>query len=888
MHSHREDRSRGWLAFAVAAIISPALLAQPYGLQVENLTNPLGIDVLAPRLSWKIDGAMQMAYELRAATSVDGLEIADLWDTGKVNSGRSNNVNYGGTSPGSRQRVYWQVRVWTDLDPSAPSAWSAPAFWEMGLLNQSDWSAQWIGYTKIAGTVVYQRVFSIASGPVQSARLYISGLGMYSVTINGQPASDDVLTPGDTLQRVRLEYATLDVTGLLAQGSNTLTVQLGNGPYSAVYPAGRYVVSTGGNNPNGTELRAQLEIATPSGTQTIGTDGTWSTIIGPTTTSTWWGGEDYDARRQPNLFFPTQITAAPFPGASLSWRGAPGVQVMEQVHTAAITQPGPGVYVFDMGLNFAGWFQLQVAGSMGTRVTMRIGEILNPDGTVSQTTTGSPIFDTYTLSGNGVETWHPTFAYHGFRYLQVTGLPAPPANDTITGFVLRGANEPAGSFSSSNSLLNQIHAMINRSIQSNMMAIFTDCPDREKRGWLGDTAVVLGSITRNYDVAAYLRNVSRNMADSQTAEGLVPTFVPAFYRFTGPLGDDPNWGNAIALIPWHLYQTYGDVETLRTYYPNMRRYLDYLSGNANGYILSTGLGDWEWPTRVTPDPSVAPGVTSTYGYYRLALTLSRIAAVLGHYDDAANDAALAASIGDSFNAHFLDRTNHTYLNGQQAADALALDMGIVPEDQRQAVLDHLVAGIRSAGNHATVGIIGLQALLRVLAAAGRDDVIYDIATQTTYPSYGYEVVNGATSLTETWEMDPSASFNHMMFGSIDEWFTSGLAGIQQAPDSTGYASLVIKPAILDGLTEVHGTYQTPQGLVSSKWTRDARGLVRLSIAIPGNTTAAIWVPAAGSSVRHRRPEAPPAPRRETGYAVYNIGPGTYNFVIPALPSGLPR
>lgn len=748
---------------------------------------------------------MQLAYQVRAAGSADLLDAgnAGLWDSGMVDSSSSNNVLYGGPALVSRQRVFWQVRVWTDSDPSAPSAWSPPAFWEMGLLNGSDWSAQWISLS--SGPPVFVHQF-IVSGPVQSARLYIAGLGVYEARINGQAVSEDVLAPGNALYWIRVEYATYDVTSLLVSGGNTIAVELGNGTYNMVQPVGRYAdIVTGASFMP--VLKAQLEITYPGGVQAEATNADWRAALAPTTTLTWWGGEDYDARRLPQGWdlpgadISAWAQANPLPAAAanfnLTWRGAPGVRISESVAPVAITQPRPDVYVFDMGVNFAGWFQLQVSGPAGTKVTTWIGEILNPDGTVSQTTTGSPIFDTYTLSGNGVETWHPKFAYHGFRYLQLTGLPAPPTLETIAGFVLRGANEPAGSFSSSNTLLNRIHAIINRAIQSNMMSIFTDCPDREKLGWLGDTSVMFGSIVRNYDVAAFSRNVVRNMADSQTQQGLVPDFVPAYEIYGGAFGDDPNWGNAMILIPWGLYETYGDIETMRTYYANMQLYMNYLTSRVEGNLIEYGLGDWETPE--TSAQSVPPSVVSTYGYYRAAQTMSRVAAVLGYNDDSASYAALVANIASSFNAAFLDRTNHTYYGGQQAADAFALDMAIVPEDQHQAVLDHLIASIRSAGNHAVVGVVGLQALIRVLAGAGRDDVIYDIAKETTYPSYGYEIVNGATSLTETWQMDANASFNHMMFGSMDEWFTSGLGGIQQAPGSAGYAKLVIKPAFIGEL-----------------------------------------------------------------------------------------
>jgi alpha-L-rhamnosidase len=353
--------------------------------------------------------------------------------------------------------------------------------------------------------------------------------------------------------------------------------------------------------------------------------------------------------------------------------------------------------------------------------------------------------------------------------------------------------------------------------------------------------------------------VVRNMADGQTGLGLVPDFVPEYVLYDDGFRDDPNWGDAMILTPWSMYETYGDVRTLETYYPNMRRYLDYLTSKSAGNLLDYGLSDW-----ITPDATLPVGVVASYGYYRSAATLSKIAAVLGFMTDAQQYATLAQNIGDAFNALYLDDARHTYAGGgHQAADAVALDMGIVPANQRQGVLDDLIADIRARGNHVNVGIVSLGAVFRALSAAGRDDVIFDIATQTTNPSYGFQVVNGATSLTETWDgaATGQASQNHMMLGAIDEWFTADLAGIRQAPGTVGYGSLVIRPAVVGDLTHVYGSYRTPNGLVESEWTRDPDGRLTFQVTVPGNTTATVFLPEARGEAGHR------------------VGPGRFQFVV---------
>ncbi len=824
--------------------------AQPVRLQTENRVNPIGMDVTAPRLGWNSTNGIQTAYQVRAASSAALLQIgfADLWNSGKVTSGESQNIVYGDAALHSRDRVYWQVRVWSEPDSSTPSDWSAPASFEMGLLSPRDWLAQWISHptwTYGQPLPVFQQAFVVGQA-VRRARLYITGLGMYSATLNGAAVSADILTPGNTDYSKQVEYATYDVTAQLLQGANTIQVGLGNGMYNTVDTPGRFV-SLKLPAPSPLKMIAQLEITyEDESTLAVYSGPDWQTALGATVFSSWFGGEDYDARMVPADWTNASLSTPPSPATVLSWRAAPPVRVFETVKPVAVSQVKSGVYLFDMGVNFAGYQQLQVSGPAGTRITLSIAEILNPDGSLNvQTMGGMPIFDTYTLSGNGVETWHPTFVYHGFRYLLVEGLPAAPTADTITGFVVRGANEVSGSFTSSNPLLNSIHTIINRAIQSNMISIFTDCPDREKLGWLGDLNGVFGSITRNYDISAYIRTIARNMAEGQTDTGLVPDFVPAYadYSIYGePFRDDPNWGDAMILALYNAYLTYGDARLLQTYYPNMKSFLGHLTSKSKRNLLDYGLNDWNIPVQNTPTEIVA-----TYGYYRSAVTLSKIAVLLGNQKDADTYAALATSIASAFNAKYLDLANHTYDTGQQAAMAMALDMGVVPATEQKAVVDNLVASIRAAGNHVNTGVVAWQAFIRALSAAGRDDVLFDVATQTTSPSYGFQIAHGATSLTESWD-GPLAgdSQNHLMFGALDEWFTSNLVGIQQAPGSIGYKQLVIKPSVVGGLTSASGTLLTAQGMVAAGWTLNPAGQFELKVTIPGNTTATIVMPDASS------------------------------------------
>lgn len=699
---------------------------------------------------------------------------------------------------------------------------------------------------------IFAKDFSLPSG-VRSARLYVAGEGVYETGLNGRDAGDAVLEPGNTDVTDQVPYATYDVTKLLRAGDNALSVRLGNGTANVISTADRYRKFSG--TQTDPELIAQLEVTLADGTVRRVVSGTdWQTALGGTTFSHWYGGEDFDARREPPGWDRAgaerqdwrQPIAVPSPGGALTGRLQEPVRVKDTLQGAQVGS-GDGYQVFDLGRNIAGWPELTIKAPAGTTVRMYGAESLK-DGRPYQLTSnvGAPIYDQYTTRTDGTETWHPHFSYHALRYVEVRGLPAG-ATVSVRGLALHADNVSAGSFSSSNDLIDGIHTIIRRAIENNMQSILTDCPSREKLGWLEQDQLVFGGLAANYDMEAQLRKVVRDMAEAQTDTGLIPSTVPDYTVLAGAYRDDPNWGGAFVVVPWDLYLTYGDTDTMRTYYQAMKKYASYLEARAVDGLTDYSLGDW-----ITPDKTFPKFVSGTYGYWRVLDTMSKIAGTLGMTDDAAAYRAKADASAKALADKYYDAGTGTFAGGGQGAEAIALDMDAVPADQRRRLRDHLVASIESAGWHLQLGEISLPSVFRVLP----DDVIYKIATQTTSPSYGYQVIHGATTLGESWDGGSGQSQDHFMLGAIDSWFTGRLAGIQQVPGSIGYRKLLIDPAVVGDLTHAEGRYQTPYGEVRTSWTKASDG-IRLTVDVPPGSTAEVHVPGSGQ--------------------VHNVGSGTWTF-----------
>ncbi|MEU6553460.1 family 78 glycoside hydrolase catalytic domain [Streptomyces sp. NPDC046915] len=715
---------------------------------------------------------------------------------------------------------------------------------------------------------------------VRSARLYIAGLGVYDATLNGRPVGDAVLEPANTDYAERVQYATYDVTDRLRTGANTIGVALGNGMSDVVSTADRYRKLYG--NLSDPKLIARLEVTLADGSvRTVTSGADWRVTLGPTTSSNWYGGEDYDARRElPHWDEPRgdrhgweRAVAVPGPGteqrpAVLSARETEPIRVVGTL-TGKEVDGADGSRVFDLGRNIAGWPEITAGAPAGTEIRAYPAESLK-DGHAFQSISnvGAPLWDAYTTRGARTETWHPRFSYHGFRYLELKGVP-DGATVSVRGRVLHTDNTSAGDFTSSDPLVDGIHSLIRRAIEGNMMSVLTDCPSREKLGWLEQDQLVFPALAGNYDIQAQLRKIVGDMADAQTEDGLIPSTVPEYTSLPGAYRDDANWGGAFVLVPWQLYTTYGDRDTLRTYYPRMRQYAAYLERQVSGGILDQGLGDW-----FTPDRTFPRAVAGTYGYWRVVDGLSRIAGVLGDRPAADEYRAKADASAGALAAKYYDATTGTFGGGGQGAEALALDMGAYPAGERDRLLAHFTTAVEAAGHHLLLGEISLPAALRVLSAADRDDIVHEIATQTTSPSYGYQVRAGNTTLGESWDGGPGQSQNHFMLGAIDSWFTGRVAGLAQTADSVGYAELLVDPAVEGDMTSAAGSYRTPYGIARTAWTRHADRF-RLTVDVPAGSTAEVHVPA--SDGRAEAPAGARLLRSGDTEAVYEVGSGHWRF-----------
>src|SRR4051794_29646462 len=584
-----------------------------------------------------------------------------------------------------------------------------------------------------------------------------------------------------------------DVTSSLAQGANALGVLLGNGMYN-VPDNSRYTKFTGSFGAPKLILRLVIDFMDGTST-TVARDTSWKTAPGPITFTNIYGGEDFDAGKEPvgwdKAGYAASGWASPTAAAgtapALVAAAAPPVKVMQTFASVKVTQPSAGIFVYDLGQNFSGWPVLEVQGTAGASVTMRTSELLTSAGLVSQKNSGSPVYFTYTLKGGGAESWHPRFAYTGFRYVQVEGavpaaqaasFPGRPQITALSGQFIYSSAETVGQFSSSDQDLTRIHALVLAAFHSNLQTVLTDCPHREKLGWLESRHLLAPSIMFNHDVASFYEKLIDDTRDAQTSSGMVPDIAPEYTVFSGGFRDSPEWGSAYVINPWQVYQMYGDDQPLTAHYANMKRYETYLASKASGNIITFGLGDWYDVGPASPGNSQlsSAGVTATATWLQDLDALRQSAMVIGNATDAAQFAATATTVTNAFNTKVLN-SHGTYDRNSQTDNAMPLALNLVPDAQKATVLSSLITTITSAKNRVTAGDVGFVYLLRALTQAGRSDVVYAMAKQSSGPGYLYQLSRGATSLTEAWDADPSGSQNHAMLGHIEEWFYTGLGGI---------------------------------------------------------------------------------------------------------------
>jgi alpha-L-rhamnosidase len=739
-------------------------------------------------------------------------------------------------------------------------------------------SAQWIAAHPDSAPVatsaplpIFRRDFTVPK-KVSRATLYISGLGQFEAHINGANVTDTVLDPAWSNYRKRIFYCTYNVTPLLQPGKNAIGVMLGNGMYNVPLTPGRYQKFHGTFGQPKLILQLQIEFA--DGTrQTIVSDRAWKTAPGPIVFDSVYGGEDYDARlEQPGWDRPafddqhwSSVAIVQSPGGRLVPETIPPIRAYDRSQPRKITHPKPGIAVYDLGENFAGWPEIAVHGLRGSSIKLIAGELLDANGFVTQRSAnaypGSENSFTYILRGGAPESWHPLFSYYGFRYVQVEATPAPssivarptpaqlsgdlPIVDYLDGRFLHDAASVDGTFRSSDILLNRIHSLITRAMLSNMVGVLTDCPHREKLGWLEQSHLAAASLMYNYDLSALYAKIADDMQDAQLPNGLVPDIAPEYTVFNKAFRDSPEWGSAVVLSTWSAYRLYGDPTLLRDHYGSMQRYVAYLHSRLRGNLLTYGLGDWFdiGPRPPAESQLTTSGVTATATYYQDLTTMARIAPLLGHPVDAAAYTRESQTIKTAFNARFFHPETNEYDTGSQTANAMPLVVGLVPPDRRDAVLNNLVADIRKHNNHVTAGDIGFHYVVRALTDNDRSDVLFDMLSRTDKPSYGDQLAHGATALTEAWDANPDLSQNHFMLGHAEEWFYRGLAGIDFDRTRDTDARILIHPAIVGNLRSAAATFKSSLGEIQSSWSRTGNTL-SMDVAVPRGATATIRFPAA--------------------------------------------
>jgi alpha-L-rhamnosidase len=799
----------------------------PTALRCEYLENPMGIDMAKPRFFWVLGhterGQVQTAYQILVSTDPKAA-AGDVWDSGKVVSAKSVQIAFAGKALVSGRSYFWKVKSWDREGRESP--WSAVARFDTGLFNKSDWKGAWIG-TKNQ----LRKEFAL-KGRAKRALAHIAGLGYYELRLNGRKAGNHVLDPAWTTYDKRVLYVTYDVTSFLREGANALAVTLGHGWYKS------------------RALLLQLDIELEDGSAvSVVSDTSWRAADGPIFEDSVYNGESYDARRETpgwdragfdDKDWPA-VEAIKGPAGVLSAQLMPAIQVVDTIVPLGMTTPLPGVYVFDMGQNFSGWARLRVEGPRGTDIRLRFAELLYENGTLNQENLRSAqAEDHYILKGAGEEMWEPRFTYHGFRYVEVTGFPGTPKLDSIRGRVVHTAVDPIGSFAASKDILNGLQRIITWGQKTNLHSIPTDCDQRDERmGWMGDAQGTAEEAIMNFDMAAFYTNFVRDIRDVQDEKGRLSDTVPHVW---GGENADPAWATAYPLICWYMYQYYGDTRVLEEHYAALKKYVEFLRSKAeNGLVKFSSYGDW-----VAVEKCPGSIVSSFYYLYDVRI-LAGAARVIGRSADAALYDKLAAEIRTAFNREYYNPKTGDYADGTQTANTLPLFLGIPTEREGSAggrLFDDIVY---KHDSHLTTGIIGTKYIMELLTRNGNSDLAYDIACKTDYPSWGYMIKNGATTLWELWQKreGPSMnSHNHPMFGSVGAWLYKALAGINLAPETTGFEKILIAPQMVRDLRHASGSTMTVRGEVACSWSRTETS-IRVEVTIPAGSEAEVVIPKLG-------------------------------------------
>lgn len=886
-------------------------------LQCEYHADPIAIGTTMPRFSWKLratePGArdlVQSAYQIQVARADEDFGTAPLWETGKTKGRVTSQIEYAGSALASRDRLKWRVRVWDGADQ--PSDWSATATVGIGLLEQKDWTALWISSLDDESFTTTENVQNFVGEPkrgtlvvtpakhfrkdfeapaIVRATVHATALGVYTLEINGTRVSDEVLAPGWSAYQRRIHSQTYDVTRLIKEGGNAIGATLADGWYSGYVAYGLLTAQEGlvpgidgryyyGVSP---AVRVQLELELADGTRrTVQSDTSWKTSTGPITESDILMGESYDARKEMPGWSSTGFDESGWEaavcktGSNAKVEPHPGVPVrpIEEMPAKTLREHQPGVFIFDLGQNISGVVRLKVKGKAGDKVTLRFAEILHLDGSLStENLRCARAVNTYILKGDpDGETWTPEFTYQGFQYVEITGYPGTPDKEAITGIVLHSDTPMHGEFTSSDEMLNKLYQNMLWTQRANFFEMPTDCPQRDERmGWTGDAQLYVRAATFNSDIASFYTKWLRDLNDDAWDYGAYPAYAPR------PLAR-PNehhaagWMDAGVICPWTIWQVYGDTRVITEHWRKMTDFMDWRLARDKellGAVDDVGFGDW---LALEETKTPIPYIDLAYHAY-CAQLMAEMAAAIDLPEQAKTYTKRHEQILAAFQQKYLKEDASLTVHNQTTY-AMALEFGLIPENQRQSAADHLAKLIRDNDNKLATGFLGTRPLLPVLSAYGHHDIAGILIQQREYPSWGYEVVNGATTIWERWNsyikdegpQSPAMnSFSHYAFGAVCEWMFSELAGIDRA--APGFDKIRIAPRPTGTITHASAAMNTRHGRLACTWKIEGE-IFTAEVTIPPNTTADITLPVSGPVLENDKP---------LGSGTLTLGSGTYQL-----------
>jgi alpha-L-rhamnosidase len=833
----------------------------PVSLQCEHLANPIGIDAAQPRLSWQLQDvrtdARQTAYQVIVGTDSAAVSAGNgnCWQSGRIAAGNQL-TRYQGRPLQPFTRYYYTVQVWDHTNQPSPLA--AVAYFETGMMNSSNWKGAWISDSRdvqLQPAPYFRKTMHLQKN-IQSARAYIAVAGLYELYINGQQIGDHCLDPMYTRFDRRTLYVTYDVTRMLHTGNNAVGVLLGNGWYNHQSTAVWYFHEAPWRQRPAFCMDIRITY-TDGSVETTSSGKDWKTSLSPVIFNSIYTGEHYDARlEQPGW---NEAAFDDSKWKEVIYRSAPSgnivaqtLQPIRQVATIpaqTITKINDTTWVFNLGRNIAGVSRLTVQGAAGTVIHCKHGERLRPDGHVDQSNidvhyrpagnTDPFATDIYILNGKGTETFMPRFNYKGFQYVEVTSSSALQlTKESLTGYFMHSDVPVAGQLTSSNPTLNTLWWATNNSYLSNLFGYPTDCPQREKNGWTGDAHIASETGLYNFDGITIYEKWMADHQDEQQANGVLPSIVPTSgwgYEW----GNGPDWTSTIAIIPWNVYLFYGDTTLLSRCYDNIKRYVDHITAISQNGLTTWGLGDW------VPVKSKTPvELTSSVYYFVDASIAAKAARLLGKSEDFEKYTALAATIRNAINQKYLNPATGIYGQGVQTELSVPLCWGVVPDSLTGKVAANLAKRVAADGNHIDVGLLGTKAILNALSEHGYADVAYTLASQESFPSWGWWIVNGATTLYENWPIDAKSdiSLNHIMFGEIGAWMYKALGGIRPDPEAPGFKNILLEPHFVKGLNHCEVKHQSPYGTIVSSWTKNGKRTT-YTATIPPNATATLRLPA---------------------------------------------